>query len=373
MQYKTIGAILRSKVRWFEHGERNTKYFLNLEKRNFCQKSVTKLKLKDDTYSYDQLDILQEEKQFYESLYTSKNVDAEKFAHSPFFKPDNITPLSQEDKLALENPISPNECLNALKEFTNNKTPGTDGFTSEFYKFFWPELCPEMIASFNYAFHSGTLSISQKRGIISLIPKKDKDTSLLENLRPISLLNVGYKILTKVIAKRLEKLLPKIINPNQTGYVKGRYIGENVRLIQDIMFYTKRLNSPGIAIFLNFRKAFDSIEWEYLKAALEAFNFGPNLLNCIDVLYNKASSSVINNGHSSSFFRLQHGVRQGCPLSGLLFIIGIELFARALKNDQSIKGINAETKEIKITQYTDDTMHRVREGRRVRGATLKTS
>ena len=197
-----------------------------------------------------------------------------------------------------------------------------------------------MIASFNYAFHSGTLFNSQKRGIISLIPKNDKDTSLQKDLRPISLLNVDYKILTKVIAKRLEKLLPKVINPDQTGYVKGRYIGENVRLVQDIMFYTKRINSPTIAIFHDFRKAFDSIEWEYLKAALKAFNFGPNLLNWIDVLYNEASSCVINNGHSSSFFRLQRGVRQGSPLSGLLFIIGIELFARALKNDQSIKSIS---------------------------------
>jgi hypothetical protein len=93
---------------------------------------VTKLKLKDNTYTYDQFEILQEEKQFYESLYTSKNVDATKFSQSPFFKPDNITPLSQEDKLACENPISTNECLNALKEFTNNKTPGTDGFLPSF-------------------------------------------------------------------------------------------------------------------------------------------------------------------------------------------------------------------------------------------------
>lgn len=160
---------------WFEHGERNTKFFLNLQKRNFRQKSVTKLKLKDNTHTNDQFEILQEEKQFYESLYMSKNVDAEKFSQSPFFKPDNITPLSQDDKLACENPISTNECLNALKEFTNSKTPGTDGFTSKFYKFFWPELWTEMIASFNYAFHSVTLSISQTRGI-SLNPKKDKDT-----------------------------------------------------------------------------------------------------------------------------------------------------------------------------------------------------
>ena len=89
-----------------------------------------------------------------------------------------------------------------------------------------------MIASFNYAFRTGTLSISQRRGIISLIPKKNKDKGLLENLRSISLLNIDYKILTKVIAKRLEKVLPKIINPNQTGYIKSRFIGENVRLIQ---------------------------------------------------------------------------------------------------------------------------------------------
>ena len=115
------------------------------------------------------------------------------------------------------------------------------------------------------------------------------------------------------------------------------------------------MNSPGIAIFRDFRKAFDSIEWEYLKAALKAFNFGPNLLNWIDVLCNDASSCVINNGHASSFFRLQRHVRQGCPLAGLLFIIGIELFTRALKNDQFIKGINVETKEIKITQYADGT------------------
>ena len=134
--------------------------------------------------------------------------------------------------------VSENECLNALKEFKNAKSPGSDGFSAEFYRFFWPELGPEMVASFNYGFRTGTLSISQRRGIISLIPKKNKDKTLLENLRPVSLLNTDYKILTKTIAKRLEKVLPKIINSDQTGYVKGRFIGENVRLIQDVMFFT---------------------------------------------------------------------------------------------------------------------------------------
>ena len=107
-----------------------------------------------------------------------------------------------------------------------------------------------MLSSFHFAFQTGSLSISQRRGVISLIPKKDKDKSSLENLRPISLLNVSYKILTKIIAIRMEKVLPKIINLNQTGYAKGRFIGENIRLIQDVMFLKKHANTPaGIAIF----------------------------------------------------------------------------------------------------------------------------
>ena len=105
--------------------------------------------------------------------------------------------------------VSDNECLNALKEFKNAKSPGSDGFSAEFYRFFWPELGPGMVASFNYGFRTGTLSISQRRGIISLIPKKNKDKTLLENLRPVSLLNIDYKILTKIIAKKARKSAPK--------------------------------------------------------------------------------------------------------------------------------------------------------------------
>ena len=124
------------------------------------------------------------------------------------------------------------ECTNALKDFKGNKTPGTDGLPAEFYRFFWPDICHDLLTSYNYAFQHGTMSISQRRGIISLIPKKAKDKTILENLRPISLLNVDYKILTKVIANRIEKTLPTLINPDQTGCVKSRYIGENVRLIK---------------------------------------------------------------------------------------------------------------------------------------------
>ena len=165
-----------------------------------------------------------------------------------------------------------------------------------------------MVSSFNHAFRSGTLSISQRRGIISLIPKKNKDKTLLDNLRPISLLNVDYKILTKTLAQRLEKVLPTVINPYQTGYVKGHFIGENVRLIRDIMFFTEHTKKPGIAIFLDFRKAFDTIEWNYLSTALQLLNFGHDMLNWFQVIYHQVSSCVLHNGHASDFFPLERSV-----------------------------------------------------------------
>ena len=213
-----------------------------------------------------------------------------------------------------------------------------------------------MVNSFNYAFQNGALSISQRQGIISLIPKKKKNTEYLKNWRPVSLLNVDYKIATKTIAVRLEKILPNIIHPCQSGYVKGRFIGESIRLIADTMHFTKQKNIPGVAVFLDFEKAFDSIEWNFIHKCLETFNFGPDLREWIKVFYKDISSCVLNNGHASKHFNLERGVRQGFPLSGTLFVIAIELLAERIRRSEEIKGITVnEHEEVKLSQYADDT------------------
>ena len=139
-----------------------------------------------------------------------------------------------------------------------------------------------------------------------------------------------YRIVTKALALRLEKGLPTIISPNQTGYVKGRYIGESITIITGIMSFTKKKNIPGLAVFLDFEKAFDSIEWCYLQKCLEAFNFGPQLRQWITVLYNNIPSCVLNNGFATKHFNLSRGVRQGCPLSGILFVNGVEILSNAI-------------------------------------------
>ena len=110
----------------------------------------------------------------------------------------------------------------------NNKSPGSDGITTEFYKIFWNDIKKFYIDSLNHSYQCGALTELQNQSIISLIPKSDKDTSILENWRPISLLNVDYKIATKTIANRLKKVLPKLIHDSQTGFLKGRNINENI-------------------------------------------------------------------------------------------------------------------------------------------------
>ena len=153
------------------------------------------------------------------------------------------------------------------------------------YRFFGNDVSKFMVESFNYAFQHGSLPFSQRQDIISLIPKENKNAGYLTNWRPVSLLNVDYKIATKTIALRLEtEILPSVIHPCQSGYVKGRFIGESIRLIGDTMDFTKIKNIPGIAVFLDFEKAFGSIEWDFIQKCLESLNFGPNLRQWISVL-----------------------------------------------------------------------------------------
>ena len=121
--------------------------------------------------------------------------------------------------------------------------------------------------------------------------------------------------------------MPKLIRSDQTGFVKGRYIGQNVRLLNDLMEFTELNKVPGILLFIDFEKAFDTLEWPFIRHTLRFFNFGPNIQKWISVLYSDVESGAINGGYMTNYFRVSRGVRQECPLSPLLFVLCVELLA----------------------------------------------
>ena len=177
----------------------------------------------------------------------------------------------------------------------------------------------------------------------------------MTNWRPISLLNVDYKIATKAINNRIKKVLPNIISHEQSGFIKGRYIGENVRVIFDIIEHLEETNEPGLLFFADFAKAFDSLSHRYIVDCITSLNFGPNMVNWIKLFYNDIQSVIINNGHMSQSFRLQKGVRQGCPLSATLIIICLQSLSNHITLNEEIKGIKINNKEIKQTLFADDS------------------
>ena len=220
--------------------------------------------------------------------------------------------LSEDEIKSCDSEVTEKKYLNNLKAMPGT---GTAGFPADFYKIFWIDLKNILLSCYSFAFRTGQLSTPQRRGIFSFIPKKNSIPFFLKNWRPISLLNTDYKIVIKCIASRLKQVLSSIAHPDQTGYQKGRYIGENIRLLSDIIDYADENDIPGILFFADFEKAFDTIEHNFINRALKYFKFGNDIIRWIDVFYKDISSCVINNGHASTFFDISRGIRQGCPLS----------------------------------------------------------
>jgi len=348
------GAQIRAKAKWVEEGERCNKYFLNLEKKQQISNVINILKDENGHEISDSHELLEECCNFYNKLYTSQSIPDKNI--DEYLSSINIPSLSMSDKVVCEDDITEKEIYEAVKNLKNGKSPGTDGIVPEFYKEYWNILKLPFMRMLTDIFKTGELPSSMRNAIITLIHKKG-DKQLLSNYRPISLTKYDYKIIAFVLAMRIQGVINKLIHKDQSGYIKGRFIGQNARLISDIFEYCEKYNIKGAIINLDFEKAFDRLEWNFLFKTLCKFNFGCNFIKWIQILYRDPKIIIKNNGWMSKSLSISRGIRQGCPVSSLLFILAIEIMSVTIRkfNDEKIEGFNFGNNTHKVSQYADDS------------------
>ena len=334
---KIDGLIVRSRVAWHEHGEKNSKYFLSLEKRNANRKSIEYIQ-DGATIITKMSDIIENFSSIYENKYTS-NPDI-----SPdvsFIAQHIANQIEEKDRAQLETNILFSELTEALKSMKKGKTPGSNGFPVEFFRCFWAHIGPFLHRALIEYLKTGKGLFTHREGIITLIPKKGKDLHTYKAWRPITLLNTDYKIVSTAISNRLKTVMTKIINPAQTAYTSNRYIGENTRLMLDVIHWTKKNQQPGIILAADFEAAFESVDWQYLELVLKELNFGPNFINIIKALYlNKENySRILLNGYLGKKVYLGRGIRQGDPASGYLFNLAASIFTEQIRKSSNMRGI----------------------------------
>ena len=354
IMYKEVeGAKIRSRLQWVEEGEKPTNFFHNLEKCNAKNKTWTKILNKENQIVNNTNEIINVQVDFYKNLYTS---EGSKEAEREFFGKYINKKVSDKSYEVLDKEIEMQDIFNAIKNMKSNSSPGPDGIVIEFYLKFFDMIKYDLLEVFETSYADRHLAYSQYLALIILLYKKGTREKIT-NWRPISLSNTDVKIITKVLADRLKQALPDIIHANQSGGVKGRKIGQNIRLIEDIL---EDMDGENLILLIDQQKAFDRVEWEWLFYVLEKFNFGEYFINWVKLIYKDMKSAILTNGYVSPYFSITRGIRQGDSLSALLYVVQAEALSECIRNSNDIKGIpikdiDGNTSYIKGSQYVDDS------------------
>ena len=298
LENSTSIAINNCKNQWYDEGEKCTKYFLGLENSRNNKRDITAIKTKNGDTTFDEDEILVNLSGYYEKLYTSNGRSCD----TTYLDNLEFPTISLEQKNVLDENFTKDEIKIAIMQIKEKKCPGLDGFPIEFYKKFWNILSPTLHSLYMKCFSDNKMNPSAKEGVIALLDKPNRDLLEIKNWRPLTMLNCDYKIFSKMLANRLQLVLPILINEDQKGFMKGRNTSQNLKELLAVIEYFEDQNIPGYVMSLDFEKAFDKCEWAALKCILRKFNFGNKCIDLILLCLSNFKNAVFNRGKRSDFF-----------------------------------------------------------------------
>ncbi|CAN1126675.1 LINE-1 retrotransposable element ORF2 protein [Linum perenne] len=347
----------KSRVIWISEGDKNTSYFHKSMKARQARNFISSIKGTDGILCTTVDQIAAEAVSFYKSLLGTEDVEV-RSQSVEYFDDLLSNKVASEDSDALILPVTAREVQKALFSLGADKSPGPDGFTVQFYRSSWGTIGSEVTTAVQSFFDRGELPLQVNATSLALIPKV-LNADEFRNFRPISCCNVLYKCITKVIATRISRMLPRIISPSQSAFIKGRLITDNILLAHELVnSYHRKQVSPRCVIKIDLTKAFDSVCWATLLNVMTAMGFPCKLVNWVRVCLTTARFSVNINGGSCGFFEAKRGVRQGDPLSPIVFVIIMEVLHALLAKIGDILPYHPRCRKLKIRHicFADDLL-----------------
>lgn len=346
------GAIIRSRVQWQNEGEKSTKYFYNLERKQGTERQITELRDEIGNIYKEKSDILKYVKTFYENKFSYTDLENE--ACDALL--DSVTRrLTDEQRDEQAGPFTMSELERVKAKMSRSKAPGNDGLTVEFYDQCWNFIKHDLLEVINEIAATGRIPLSMTQAAITLIYKNKGERSSLNNWRAISLCNVDYKFLTGMIAARMDPYLSQLIHEDQSCGIRNRHIEDPLIYMHSMIDYVRQFGGKSLIYGLDLQAAFDMVHHEYMHRLLARMNIGFRMRDLLKTIYDNMYSSVIVNGAKTPYFRLRKSIRQGDKASMCCFIMAMEPLANIIRRDSSIHPILLPNSKPKCTSlYCDD-------------------
>lgn len=311
----------KSRIKWLCGGERNTKFFHQAMIQNRQRNRILSIKNAEGERKIEQREIEKVLVDYYKGILIETQRDRGEAIEQICKEIPRL--ITNEQNKALMRAATMEEVEEIVMNMSKNKAPGTDGYTVEFYQAGWHFLGKEVLDAVEESRMKQKIWPSINSTFLTLIPKNNNSEEV-QGFRPIALCNVIYKIIATLIAKRLKPLLPKIIAPDQTGFVEGRQILDGIIVTQEVIHSLKSKKQRGMMMKLDLSKAYNQLNWNYLRAILSAYGFDNRWIEWIYNMISTPNFSILVNGTPMSTFNATRGIRQGGPISPFLFIMELK-------------------------------------------------